>query len=504
MSARPMPFAALPERIGKYLVQQVIGAGAMGVVYRALDPHIHRTVAVKTIHRSLLEGHHGQAAVQRFRLEAQAAGRLNHPNIVSIYEYGEASESELDLYIAMECVEGRSLHAITGQGTRLALPDVMAVMVQLLDALNCAHEQRVWHCDVKPSNLLVTRDGRVKVTDFGIARIDSTDLTQRGAVLGSPGYMAPERYRGEAPDQRVDLFACGVLLYELMTGVAPFGGTPQQAMAQVLHHEPAPPSALPASVALPAFDKVIARALAKRPADRFTTAVELREALLDAAPAGAVRHALSSSALVQMRRSPTGSQPVAEPPSDATTLTAQMPRSAVLAPVLPPASQPISQPASGPQPWDPRQLAQVEALLKPLLGPMSRIVVRDASRKCSGFAALVGKIAQDSLQREERAAFLAQAARIASLEAAAPPRPAPGAPPPPAEVPVLGATPLRPELVEQAARVLAQHIGPIAALHARRAAAAAVSCEQFFCALAERAGEGVDRKRLLDQLWKLA
>ncbi len=503
MSARPMPFAALPERIGKYLVQQVIGAGAMGVVYRALDPHIHRTVAVKTIHRSLLEGHHGRAAVQRFRLEAQAAGRLNHPNIVSIYEYGEASESELDLYIAMECIEGRSLHAITGQGTRLALPDVMAVMVQLLDALNCAHEQRVWHCDVKPSNLLVTRDGRVKVTDFGIARIDSTDLTQRGAVLGSPGYMAPERYRGEVPDQRVDLFACGVLLYELMTGVAPFGGTPQQAMAQVLHHEPPPPSALPASVALPSFDAVIARALAKKPADRFGTAVELREALLDAAPAGAVRHALSSAALVQMRRSPTGSQPVAEPPappSDGTTMTAAMPRSA------PPAATPVaSQPVPGPQPtWDPQQLAQVEALLKPLLGPMSRIVVRDAARKCSGFAALVGKIAQDSLQRDERAAFLAKAARIASLEPPPAPRPAPGAPPPAPELPVLGATPLRPEVVDQATRVLAQHIGPIAALHAKRAAAASVSCEQFFCALAERAGDGVDRKRLLDQLWKLA
>ncbi len=495
MSARPMPFAALPERIGKYLVQEVIGAGAMGVVYKALDPHIHRTVAVKTIHRSLLEGHHGKAAVQRFRLEAQAAGRLNHPNIVAIYEYGESGDEGLDLHIAMECVEGRSLHAITSQGTRLALADVMAVMVQLLDALNCAHEQRVWHCDVKPSNLLVTRDGRIKVTDFGIARIDSTDLTQRGAVLGSPGYMAPERYRGEVPDRRVDIFACGVLLYELMTGVAPFGGTAQQAMAQVLHHEPAPPSTLPASVALAAFDKVIARALAKRPADRFTTAVELREALLDAAPAGSVRHALSSMALVQMRRSPTGPQPVApEPQYNATTMTAaQFAPTMVVTPQAP----------SGPQPWDPQQLAQLEALLRPLVGPMSRIVVRDGARKSGSFAALVAKIAGEALQREERGAFLEQAARIGSMEAPAAPERAAGAPPP-AELPVLGQTPLRPELVEKAARVLALHIGPIAALHAKRAAAGAVSCEQFFCALAERAGEGVDRKRLLDQLWKLA
>lgn len=487
----PLAAPALPSRIGKYLVTQLIGSGAMGVVYRGVDPHIQRPVAIKTIRPSLLAGGPGSLDVVRhFRQEAQAAGRLNHPNIVAVYEYGEQDD---ELYIAMECVEGRSLYAITGAGARLALPDVTAVMLQLLDALHVAHEERVWHNDIKPGNLLVTRDGRLKVTDFGIARLDAIDLTQRGAVLGSPGYMAPERYRGELADHRVDLFACGVLLHELLTGGVPFVGSAKEAMQQVLQFEPPPASSRAGSASTPALDTVVARALAKRPADRFPNALAMRQALLEAVPADAVRHALSPAALVTMRRVPTGPQPSwGSAPGSAAGSGAAVP---------PPAAEPAPADALT---WDASQLAQVEALLRPQLGAVSGAVVRDASRRSASLSALVARIANEALPRGERAAFLARAAQAVGVAVAAdtPPRPAAGAGAAPV-LPVLGQTPMQPALVDKAARVLAAHIGPIAMVHARRAAATAGSREQFYCALADRAGPEVDRKRLLAQLWRL-
>lgn len=485
MSARlpdielPLPAAApaCPARIGKYTVTGLIGSGAMGVVYRALDPHIQRPVAVKTIRPPLLARAGGQVdAVRRFRQEAQAAGRLNHPNIVAVYEFGETPEA---LFIAMECVEGRSLHAITGAGTRLALADVMAVMLQLLDALHVAHAERVWHNDIKPSNLLVTRDGRLKVTDFGIARVDANDLTARGSVVGSPGYMSPERYRGEPSDHRADLFACGVLLYELLAGVQPFGGDARGAMQQVLEDEPPPPSRLPGSVGTPAFDAVVAKALAKRAAERYPDALAMRQALLDAAPPDAVRFALSAQALVSMRRSNTGSQPAG-----------------VAAPA-PAVSTGVGAPT-----WDAALLSQVETLLRPQLGAVSGAVVRDASRRSSSLSALVARIANEALPKTERATFLSRATQLGSTVRVPVAGPA-AAPAGGGALPVLGSTPMAPALVERAAALLARQIGPIAIVHARRAAQSAASREQFFCALADRAGPDIDRRALLAQLWAL-
>lgn len=465
------PPAALPLRIGKYLVSGVIGEGAMGLVYRGVDPFIQRPVAIKTIRPSLLGVRRdGFDAAERFRQEAQAAGRLQHPNIVSVYEYGEC---EHGLFIAMECVEGRSLHAITGTGARLALADVVAVMLQLLDALHAAHEQRVWHCDIKPSNLLVTREGRLKVSDFGIARIDAADGLVRGAVLGSPGYMAPERYRREPADHRVDLFACGVLMYELLTGVAPFAGGRDGAMDLVLGHEPAPPSGLPGSVGVPALDAVVAKAMAKRAADRHPGALAMRAALLDAVPADAQRSVISPAALMAMRRGGTGSQPSM------------------------PAAAPA--PTAGTPTWDAGQLARVEALLRPLLGPAAAAVVRDASRRSTSLPSLVSRIAGESLGREARHDFLAAAQTLGATRTPAPTA-APRRAPPPAALPVLGATPLDPALVEAATRVLARRVGPIARVLARRVAATAGSREQFYCRLADQAGG--DPKALLAELWQ--
>src|SRR6266571_3079447 len=208
-----------PNHLGKYEITEVLGRGAMGVVYKGFDPGIRRTVAIKTIRRELIEGERPAAAMlARFRNEAQAAGKLAHPGIVAVYDYGEDASVA---YIAMEYVEGNSLREYLGRGTRFAERDAVSVMSQLLEGLAHAHERRVWHRDIKPANIIVMMNGRVKVADFGIARIEASDLTQTGAMLGSPGYMAPEQYAAAAIDHRADLFAAGVVFYQLVTGAKP-------------------------------------------------------------------------------------------------------------------------------------------------------------------------------------------------------------------------------------------------------------------------------------------
>src|SRR6266545_6415367 len=222
-----------PDRLGKYEITEVLGRGAMGVVYKGFDPGIRRIVAIKTIRRELIEGErHAAAMLARFRNEAQAAGKLAHPGIVAVYDYGEDASVA---YIAMEYVEGNSLREYLGRGTRFAERDAVSVMSQLLEALEHAHERRVWHRDIKPANIIVMMNGRVKVADFGIARIEASELTQTGAMLGSPGYMAPEQYAAAAIDHRADLFAAGVVFYQLVTGAKPFVGTSEQITYATCH-----------------------------------------------------------------------------------------------------------------------------------------------------------------------------------------------------------------------------------------------------------------------------
>ncbi|WP_128001451.1 serine/threonine-protein kinase [Piscinibacter defluvii] len=480
MSARPIDFAPespqaqapAPRQLGKYVLSHVLGEGAMGIVYKAVDPLIHRPVAVKAIRAPLLApGAHDLAAAMRFRIEAQAAGRLCHPNIVSVYEYGETAHER---YIAMEFVDGVSLLELSRHTPRLPLDDALSLMLQLLDALDCAHAQGVWHRDIKPANLLITPDGRLKVSDFGIARIDSADRTHHTTVLGSPGYMAPERYTDEAPDQRVDLFSCGVLMYELLTGAPPFRGSSSAVMYQVLHQHPPLPSTLGLQPAVPArFDAVVQRALAKRPADRYASAALMREALLAAADRP-IRPTLSVDTLLTLRR--TRPQPA----------TQVLPR-----PTVPSAPSLPSLPGI-----DRAALDTLEALLLPLLGPVARLVLRDAARSCHDLPALIAHVARQALDEDERPGFLARAAQRFPAAPAAP-RSVPSRP-----LPVLGSTPMAPEVVAQARTLLAEEIGPLAGLIVKRAAAVAGTREQFYAALMDLAGDEVDRKTLLARLWK--
>ena len=263
------------EQLGKYRIDAILGKGAMGVVYKAFDPYIERVVALKTIRKELFSDAQQADLISRFKNEAQAAGRLQHPNIVTVYEYGEDADSA---YIAMEFVDGTPLNTLMVPGQPTAPARVAAWMGDLLLALEYAHTRGVVHRDIKPANLLITAGAQVKVGDFGIARIESSTLTQTGSMIGTPSYMSPEQFRGEAVDGRSDVFSAGILLYQLLTGVRPFTGTPTIVMQQILNETPTPPSQLTPALGN-GYDAVLARAMAKAPADRYPSARAFFDAL---------------------------------------------------------------------------------------------------------------------------------------------------------------------------------------------------------------------------------
>jgi serine/threonine-protein kinase len=264
-----------PLKLGKYEILRELGRGAMGVVYEAFDPSIERTVALKTIRRDQLEGDTAAEAITRFEREAKAAGRLNHPNIVSIYDFGEDGDTT---FIAMEFVIGRELKSHFEKDERFPIADATRIMCELLDALEYSHNYGVVHRDIKPANIIIRPNGQVKVADFGIARIESSQYTQAGTVLGTPAYMSPEQFMGQTVDRRSDIFSAGVVLYQFLTGERPFSGTATTIMHKVLSVDPPLPSRLNVQAPRP-FDAVIAKALAKRPEDRFQTAAEFAEAI---------------------------------------------------------------------------------------------------------------------------------------------------------------------------------------------------------------------------------
>jgi serine/threonine-protein kinase len=265
-------------RIGKFEIVRKLGEGAMGEVYLAKDTVIGREVAVKTIHP------HGATAADardRFFREAQAAGRLNHPNLVTVHEFGEDAGL---LFLAMEYVPGEDLTALLRGG--LAPGEILEVVAQVCEGLGFAHQHGVLHRDVKPSNVRVTRiSGRplAKVMDFGIARVAGSEMTGTGTLLGTFGYMAPEYIQSGKPDARSDLFAAGVILYEALAGHKPFeGDTTATILYRVIHEDP--PALEPGRIAgiSPAIHALLKRALAKDPAARFQTGEAMAAALRSA------------------------------------------------------------------------------------------------------------------------------------------------------------------------------------------------------------------------------
>ena len=270
-----------PKCIGRYEIVEELGRGAMGSVFKAKDPAVGRIVALKTIHTTALEGAQSEEYRTRFYREARASGVLAHPGIVPVFDVGEDQGVP---FLVMEFVEGRTLAEAIKKGERFTLDRVCEIGQQIAEALGYAHRQGVIHRDIKPANILMTSkevygSERPRITDFGIAKLASSDITTTGQLLGTPSFMPPEQFTGSPIDGRADLFSLGVILYSLATGEQPFPGETMTAVSyKVVYTEPIPPSKL--NPAVPArVEAVILKCLAKSPADRYQTGEELAQDL---------------------------------------------------------------------------------------------------------------------------------------------------------------------------------------------------------------------------------
>jgi serine/threonine-protein kinase len=264
------------RKFGRYEILGELGRGAMGIVYKARDPQIGRMVAVKTIMLRGADPEEEQEFRKRFLGEAQAAGRLQHPGIVAIYDVGEDSENH-DPFLILEFVGGESLSRVMAREKKLPLQRALELAEEIALALDYAHAQGVVHRDIKPANILLTEEGRAKIADLGIAQLNLAHFTLPGRVLGTPAYMAPEQLSGEGCDGRSDIFSLGVILYGVVTGHSPFQGNSATTVCfKVVNRDPIPASALDMDLP-PALDAVISKAMAKDPAKRYQRGAEFAE-----------------------------------------------------------------------------------------------------------------------------------------------------------------------------------------------------------------------------------
>src|SRR3984957_3587790 len=238
------------KRFGRYQVLDQLGCGAMGVVYRARDPQIGRIVAIKSLSLPGQTGDVQREYRERFIREAEAAGRVSHPGIVTIFDVGEEPETRAP-YIVMEYVGGESLERLLSQGDhKLPVEKALQLALELAEALECAHGQGVVHRDLKPANILMTEDGHAKIADFGVAKLNLSNQTLAGRALGTPAYMSPEQLNGDAVDGRSDLFSLGVILYTVLTGYRPFQGNSALTVSfKVVNREPIPATLLDTQLA---------------------------------------------------------------------------------------------------------------------------------------------------------------------------------------------------------------------------------------------------------------
>jgi eukaryotic-like serine/threonine-protein kinase len=267
----------MASHLGRYQIDAEIGRGAMGLVYLAHDPKIDRQVAIKTISLFTQEIEEEQEFRERFFIEARAAGRLSHPGIVTIFDVGEDTATR-EPYIVMEYVPGQPLNKIlSGENRKLPLSLALQIAQEIAEALNYAHGQGVVHRDIKPANILITLDGHPKIADFGVAKLNQGLMTIPGQILGSPAYMAPEQLSGEGTDPRSDLFSLGVILYSMLTGFRPFQGNSAATVSfKVVNKDPLPVTSFDSNLPA-ALDRLVSRAIAKDPSQRYQTGMEMAQ-----------------------------------------------------------------------------------------------------------------------------------------------------------------------------------------------------------------------------------
>ena len=438
------------QTLGKYQIQSVLGKGAMGVVYKAFDPHIERVVAIKTVRKDLVDPDLAAQFMGRFKNEARAAGRLHHPNIVGVYEYGE---DDAVAFIAMEYVDGTGLREYLNRKARFEFGQLIAIASQLLQALEFAHTRGVVHRDIKPANLILTASGTLKVADFGIARIDTTSLTMTGMVMGTPSYMSPEQCQGRDSDHRSDLFSAGVVLYELLSGERPFRGSPEMIAYNICNETPRAPSQVSTLPLPPAIDEIVAIALAKLPEQRFQNA-------------HAFNHALQLAA---------GSMTGAAASLEATVVNL--------------AHVELEPPPKGE--WDDTTLMTIERNLAHYVGPMAKLLVRKAATQTHDVAELYSLLSANINNDDQRRRFVAMGGSVAQsahtgerntgslgtrgIRGTVPQTERSGTTGTRNMAPI----PLEAQFVQETTQRLLVYLGPIGRIVARRAAEQARSQQEF-------------------------
>jgi predicted Ser/Thr protein kinase len=448
------------QSIGRYRVDGLLGAGAMGEVYRAYDPVIDRPVAIKVVRTELAAGSGSEQWLQRFRREARAAGRRFHPNIVAILDFGEDDGMP---FLAMEYVEGRSLDALLKTSGPLDPARSVGIITQVLSALGFAHQNGIVHRDIKPSNIMVLNNGEVKVADFGIARIDASEFTIVGDLLGTPAYMAPEQFAGAPVDRRTDLFAAGVILFEMLTSVKPFRGKSITEIISFMENR-GPEDIRALNPAVPdSLKDVITKALAFDPTRRYDDAAEFSKAIAEAFPA-------------------------------------RFPQAAI---PEPPVSAAISAGAGAPAPpdatWPPDLLREIERDLATFIGPVAAIALKRSIGQANDVTALYELLGQQVVNPRDRAEFLARGQRrTASGPAGRPASSPPSKPERTAEV-ERDQRAVSPGLKNIASieSNLARYIGPIAKILIRRELEKHETLEKFYRALAAHIPDERDRENFL-------
>ena len=482
---------AAPRTVGKYEILSPLGAGSMGTVYRAFDPTLQRTVAVKMLNLGSTHDISPQELAERFRTEARAVARLNHPSIVTIFDYDD--QDPAGAYIAMEYVEGCTLNQYLKKRGELHLEDTLSAMTQVLGGLHYAHDQGVIHRDIKPSNLLLTRDGLIKIMDFGIARIGPQNQTQSKLMMGTPLYMAPEQYLGTRIDCRCDIHAVGVVLHELLTGSPPYTGTDPEVMYRICNEKPKPLTALEPQVAQ-ALDPIIGKALEKPLENRYASAADFAEALRSAWQAISDKPLSSklsddARAIATAPSSPQPGHSLADTwvrhAGDKTSAVGARPAST---------TQPDSPPATGSlTAWSRDQLAEIERQLVPIVGPVARILVRDAATTTRTRQDIYRLLSDHLRTPEERQRFLRSGGQTGPVSTA------PLGSIPPATSSNIAKRPLTTEITQRASQLLARYIGPIALVLTRRAAQTATDEAQLYAMLAEKLTDTAERERFLNE-----
>ena len=508
----------VPTTIGRYVVEGLVGIGAMGRIYKAHDPNIRRTVAIKLISTKLMSSADRTDYIRRFRREAEAAARCVHPNIVTVYDF---ALHEGEPFLAMEFVYGTSLRQTLDEKPVMPVGDAVGIMLQVLGALEAMHAQGVIHQDIKPANIMLTPQHQVKVGDFGVSRFTNTETTSTFVTAGTPAYMSPEQCRGEQVDGRSDLFAAGTTLFEMLAGRRAFAGRNVTEVSHRIQNEGLP--LLPAELraAVPRLQLVLERSTGKHPEDRFDNAAQMADALrqllsglsddatrVQAAPPSSEKYP-PTVRVGALSRPPMPAEPPSRPPAppESSSPPSTPPETSSRPPTPPEISSPpsippeaSSRPPGSPEtssrppgfPIDPAVLRAVEDKFKAYVGPIGPVMLRTAANRSRSAEELCAALAQSVSDEAERERFRREVEGILRLRR----QPTTAGTTSQPSIPV--STRLPDAELERAQAALTEYVGPIARVLVRQAANAA-TVEAMWQALAQHIESPGERAAFLQK-----